>query len=106
MPSGVWPYYYRGCPRIIEIWGSESPNPDGSWDDSSFLLSRHEVIKPSGLPYGQMSDEDKRFAEAGFDITANTLVPRAQYLRFKQILNWEGTTWLDMTEIQVYGDNR
>lgn len=64
------------------------------------------MIKPSGLPYGQMSDEDKRFAEAGFDITANTLVPRAQYLRFKQILNWEGTTWLDMTEIQVYGDNR
>lgn len=106
MPSGVWPYYYRGCPRIIEIWGSENPNPDGSWDDSWFLLSRHEVIKPSGLPYGQMSDEDKRFAEAGFDITANTLVPRAQYLRFKQILNWEGTTWLDMTEIQVYGDNR
>ena len=48
----------------------------------------------------------KRFAEAGFDAEADPLAPRTQYLRFKQILNWEGTTWLDLTEIQVYGDNR
>lgn len=106
MADGSNPYYYRGTPRIIEIWGSADPNPDGSWDDSWYLLSRHEVIKPSGLPYGQMSDEDKRFAEAGFDAEADPLAPRTQYLRFKQILNWEGTTWLDLTEIQVYGDNR
>lgn len=106
MSSGPWPYYYGGSPRIIEIYGSENPNPDGSWDDSWFLLSRHEVIKPSGLPYGQMSDEDKRFAEVGFDAIADPLVPKAKYLRFKQILNWVGTTWLDMTEIQIYGDNR
>lgn len=106
MADGSNPYYYGGSPRIIEIWGSENPNPDGSWDDSWFLLSTYEVIKPSGLPYGQNSDEDRRVADAGFDAIADPLAPRAQYLRFKQILNWVGTKWLDMTEIQVYGDNR
>lgn len=106
MSSGPWPYYYRGTPRIIEIWGSQKPNPDGSWDDSWYLLSRYEVIKPSGLPYGQMSDEDKRYAEAGFNVDLDPLAPRTKYLRFKQIENWMGTTWLDLTEIQVYGDNR
>ena len=106
MASGPWPYYFRGTPRIIEVWGSQKPNPDGSWDSSWYLLSRYEVIKPSGLPYGQMSDEDKRYAEAGFNVELDPLAPRSKYIRLKQILNWEGTTWLDLTEIQVYGDNR
>lgn len=105
-PTGIWPYYYKGSPRIIEVWGSMDPNPDGSWDDSWYLLAHHEVIKPSGLPMGQMTDEDKRKAEAGFNIDCDPLAPKVKYIRFKQLLNWEGTTWLDMTEIEVYGDNR
>ena len=78
MASGPWPYYFRGTPRIIEVWGSQNPNPDGSWDSSWYLLSRYEVIKPSGLPYGQMSDEDKRYAEAGFNVELDPLAPRTK----------------------------
>lgn len=98
-------YYYRGTPRLLEIWGSENPNPDGSWE-SWVLLGNYEVIKPSGLPYGQNSDEDDRKARAGFDFDFSPELPKVRYLRFKSIENWMGTTWLDMTEIQVYGDNR
>ena len=98
-------YYYRGTPRLLEIWGSENPNPDGSWE-SWVLLGNYEVIKPSGLPYGQNSDEDDRKARAGFDFDFSPELPKVRYLRFKSIENWMGTTWLDMTEIQVHGDNR
>lgn len=98
-------YYYRGTPRFFEIWGSESPNQDGSWG-SWTKMGSYEVTKPSGLPYGQTSDEDDRKASAGFDFDFNPESPKVRYLRFKSIENWMGTSWLDMTEIQVYGDNR
>lgn len=98
-------FYYNGTPRFFEIWGSANPASDGSWD-SWTLMGNYEVIKPSGLPFGQTSDEDDRKARAGFDFDFTAESPKVKYLRFKSIENWMGTTWLDMTEIQVYGDNR
>lgn len=34
--------------RHFQIWGSNDPNPDGSWDDSWTLLGDFEPYKPSG----------------------------------------------------------
>src|SRR5690606_36513616 len=44
-----YPWFYSsGSPRRFEIWGSNNPTLDGSWD-SWTLLGRFESIKPSGL---------------------------------------------------------
>lgn len=98
-------YYYLGCPRRFEIWGSTDPPEDGSWDNWH-KLGEYEEVKPSGLPYGQQNDEDYTTANAGvswdFDINA----PRVRYLRFKSLENWGGTTNLGIAEVQIYGDPR
>lgn len=98
-------YYYLGCPRHFEIWGSNDPPEDGSWDNWH-KLGEYEAVKPSGLPYGQQNDEDYTTANAGvswdFDINA----PRVRYLRFKSLQNWGGTTNIGIAEVQVYGDPR
>lgn len=99
-------YYYRGCMRYFEIWGcAETPDMDGNWD-KWYLLGDFENIKPSGLPYGQTSTEDDEAARAGFNYDFRVDVPKTRYLRFRNKQNWMGTKWMDITEIQVYGDQR
>ena len=40
--------FKAGHPKHFELWGSNNPNPDGSFDDSWVLLSEYESVKPSG----------------------------------------------------------
>lgn len=99
-------YYYRGCMRYFEIWGcTETPSQDGSWDQW-FQLGDYVNVKPSGLPYGQNSAEDDAAAQAGFNYDFRIDVPKTRYLRFKNKENWMGTKWMDITEIQLYGDRK
>src|SRR5690606_29772838 len=99
-PNQLW--YYRGNPRYFEIWGSNNPSPDGSWDNW-FLLGSFENVKPSGLPYGQLTTEDREVAAGGFNYNFNIDVPKTEYIRIKNIENWMGTTWMSLTEVQLYG---
>jgi hypothetical protein len=53
----VWPRsdecYFKGAfPREIELWGSDNPPGDGSWDNW-YLLGKWEVAKPSGYGDGR-----------------------------------------------------
>ena len=105
MSDGNHQFYYRGQTRHFEIWGSEQPDQDGSWD-SWTKLGTFENIKPSGLPYGQTSNEDWDAAIAGFDYELDTDVSKVRYLRIKNLENWMGTTWFEILEISVYGDTR
>lgn len=91
--------------RFFEVWGSENPNPDGSWD-SWVKLGSFENIKPSGLPLGQQSSEDFTAAIAGFSYNFRIDVPKLKYLRIKCLSNWGGTTAMDIDEISVFGDPR
>ncbi|OJV40815.1 MAG: hypothetical protein BGO29_14680 [Bacteroidales bacterium 36-12] len=105
MSDGNHQFYYRGQLRFFEIWGSDNPNQDGSWDNW-IKLGTFENIKPSGLPYGQNSNEDWETAIAGFDYNFDTNVQKVRYLRIKCLENWMGTTWFEILEISVYGDKR
>jgi len=105
MGNGDDQFFYRGQMRFFEIWGSDNPNPDGSWD-SWTKIGSFENIKPSGLPYGQNSAEDRAVAQAGFDYNFDSDAPKVKYLRFKCLENWEGTTWFEILEVSVYGDTR
>ncbi|MCT1530546.1 DUF4959 domain-containing protein [Sphingobacterium daejeonense] len=57
--------YSSTAPRTFEVWGSENPNPDGSFDDSWFLVGEFEQFKPSGYGEGRevgpVSDEDRDY---------------------------------------------
>ncbi len=105
MSNGQHQFYYRGQLRFFEIWGSVSPNPDGSWD-SWVRLGSFENIKPSGSPYGTTTQEDWSKAVPGFDYDFDPNAPKVRYLRFKSLQNWMGTTWFEIKEISLYGDRR
>lgn len=91
--------------RKYEIWGSNNPNPDGSWDDSWTLLVSHECIKPSGLPRGQLSDADIAAAEAGDSGDFPLDTPPVRYIRIKCLYNWSGMddTNLLISEMKFWG---
>ncbi|UGU18173.1 DUF4959 domain-containing protein [Sinomicrobium kalidii] len=98
-------YYYLHCMYRFEIWGSDDPPADGSFDNWH-LLGTYQETKPSGLPYGEQNDEDYRAANAGFSWEFDINVPKVRYLRIRCLENWGGSTNLAIGELQVFGDPR
>lgn len=103
--GGKLSYYYQFNMRYFEIWGSNDPSSDGSYA-SWTKIGDYEQIKPSGLPYGQQSDEDLQFAMAGFNYDVDITLPKFRYIRIKNLANWVGGGRLAIAEIRFYGDNR
>jgi hypothetical protein len=108
------PYYVSGALKEFEIWGCPTSANDllpevGTVDESNpwILLGTFTSVKPSGLPYGQMNEEDLQAAEAGFNWNCNTVdIPEVQYLRIRCLENYLGTTFMAIAEIQVYGGKK
>lgn len=61
----VYEVYSGDGVRHFQIWGNMDPNPDGSWDDSWYLLGDFEPYKPSGYQpdgsVGAITDEDRNY---------------------------------------------
>lgn len=95
--------YNSGAVKRWEIYGSNNPNPDGSFDDSWVLLAECESIKPSGLPAGENTEEDRAYAAAGEEFLFPEDVPPVRYLRWKTLENWGNVSHVNITEIDVYG---
>ena len=98
-------YYYGGNVRFFEIWGSDNPPSDGSWNNWT-RLGTFESKKPSGLPMGQQTDEDYQLANSGLSFDFDISAPKVRYLRIKTIKNWQGSSFMSIAELQVYGDPR
>jgi hypothetical protein len=96
-------YYALHNPRNVEIWGSNNPDPDGSFNNWT-LLTTHEQIKPSGLPEGQLSQDDITAAVAGETVTFPLNIPKVRYIRFKTTRNWSDGTYVNFNELQMFGD--
>jgi hypothetical protein len=97
-------YFDREAVLQMEIWGSNNPNPDGSFDESwTLLMTTPRVSKPSGLPFGQLNNEDREAGRAGNESTFPPGSQPCRYLRFK-ILETENMG-LEVTfmEFNVYG---
>ncbi len=90
--------------KRMEIWGSLDPNPDGSWDDSWTYLTTTESVKPSGLPSGQLSDEDRQLTIDGEEFMFPTGIPATRYIRLKILDTWSGAKnqWFLM-EVALWG---
>jgi hypothetical protein len=99
-------YYYLSTMKRFEIYGATNPTSDGSLDNSWTLLGSYEVIKPSGLPYGNDNALDQATASAGFNYEISLSAPRVKFLRIRCLENFAGGTAQNINEINVYGDPR
>lgn len=98
-------YFYGGNPYEFEIWGTNNPPADGSFTNWTKLGS-FKAKKPSGSAYGVNTAEDIAAGQAGMNYNFDLGIPKVRYLRIKSIKNWQGTTFLAIGEVQVYGDPR
>lgn len=92
-------------PKVVEIYGSNAPNPNGSFDGTWTLLATYTMVKPSGLPLGELSQADLNFANEGATITFPIDAPKVRHIRFKTLKNWGNTSYVNIFEIKMFGDS-
>lgn len=88
--------------KRFEVWGSNNPSIDGSWDNW-VLLGSFESKKPSGLPVGQLSNDDIAYAKAGEEFNFGASAPAVRYIRIKALENWSGGGIMQIMEVQFWG---
>jgi hypothetical protein len=85
--------YAARTPRVFEVWGTENPPADGSFDNWT-KIGLWEVHKPSGYnpngAVGTITAEDLTYIQNGADFTveADRRIP-IKYLRFKTLSTFE-----------------
>lgn len=94
--------YAGGSPRVMEIWGSNAPNPDGTYDSWEKLIDV-ELTKPSGLPVGNNAPTDIEVADRGHEYLFPSDIPPVQYLRIRVLHTFGVTEYFWMSEIDLFG---
>jgi hypothetical protein len=98
--------YSHGNPHKWEIWGTNTINDVNSW----VKLGDFTMIKPSGLPSGQNSNEDNEAVTAGHEFEFPIGIPAVRYIAWKNIDSWsslEGETgFLHMAELIFWGQKQ
>ena len=98
-------YFYGGNLLDFEVWGTDNPPANGSFDNWT-KLGTFKSKKPSGSAYGVNTAEDIAVGQGGLNFTFDAGIPKVRYLRIKSVKNWQGTTFMAIGEVQVYGDPR
>jgi len=88
-------------PKKFEIYGSNSPDPDGGWNNWT-LLVEHTIVKPSGLPLGQLSQDDIAAAAKGEEMTIPLDKTSMRYLRIKVIETFTNSA-TNIAELSIWG---
>lgn len=96
--------YNNNNVRIFEVYGSNEPNLDGSWDDSWTKMGTFEVIKPSGADLGTTTGEDTEAATAGHDFDFSPLLPSFRYVRFNILESWGRVQSVAISELTFWGE--
>jgi len=91
-----------GNPKLFELWGSNEPSQDGSWD-SWTKIGEYESVKPSGLPLGTVSAEDLAKAIEGEDFEIPMATPGFRFYRWKTIRTWANVTYIHIGELTFWG---
>lgn len=94
--------YTAGSPRYFEIWGSNNPTQDGSYDSWTKLMDG-ELIKPSGQPVPNNSPEDLEVAAGGHEYIIPLDAPPVRYIRIKVLRTFGVTEYFWMSEIKFFG---
>lgn len=93
--------YRAGDPKNFEIWGSNDPAADGSWDNWH-LLGRFVNNPPSGeIP---ATEADVIYAaDVGTDYEFPAGNDAYRYIRFKTIDNWGNVNYVYIGELTFWG---
>ena len=94
--------YNYGTPRTYEIWGSNNPSPNGSYDGWDLIL-QCESIKPSGSPVGERTPEDIAYALDGENYNFAHVTGAYRYIRFKTISSFKVAQKLMLTQFDLFG---
>ena len=97
--------YDKESVKTFELYGSNNPNSDGSWE-SWTKIGSYASVKPSGLPNGQNSDADVAFAKAGEEFKVADGTAKFRYYRFKLLTNWGNSSFMTMEEFTFYTHDR
>lgn len=92
-------------PRLYEIWGCETYDPSGSFDGWTKLVTV-ESIKPSGLPVGSLTEDDRIVARRGDEADIPIEMPKVRYIRIRCLNNWSSNTNMVVSEITLWGSDR
>ena len=98
-------YYYLAAMKRFRIYGSDVLETSGDLSKWT-LLGEYEEVKPSGLPYGQQTNEDYQTANAGFSWDIPIEMPRVRYIRIENLENWAGGRQFAIGELQAYGNSQ
>lgn len=97
-------YYNWGNPQKVSIYGKVTrPSQSGDWDEWEKIMDS-EIVKPSNLPLGTMTDEDLVAAESGHEFIFELTQEPLRYIRIVVNSTWGGTTFTHPTEVDIYGE--
>jgi hypothetical protein len=96
-------FYVRGNPRDFEIWGSNSPNPNGNLDASWTKLVTCNVVKPSGAPSGTETAADFNYGHNGWGFDFPAGLSAYRYIRIRNLRNWTGSYFMSIAEFTLFG---
>lgn len=96
-------YYVRGNLRDFEIWGSNSPNVNGSLDASWTKLLTCNIVKPSGSPSGTETAADYKYAHDGWGFDFPAGLSAYRYIRIRSLRNWTGSYFMSISEFTMFG---
>ncbi|WEK17641.1 MAG: DUF5000 domain-containing lipoprotein [Candidatus Pedobacter colombiensis] len=91
-----------GTPSVWELWGSNNPNPDGSFA-SWTKVGKFNSIKPSGLPLGQLSDADIAQCKNGEEFEVDPVAGAYRYWRWRSLENWGNLSYIYMARFTFFG---
>jgi hypothetical protein len=95
-------YFNARCPNKLEIWGSNQPASDGSWDSWTLLMTV-QTEKPSGLPDGEYTEEDLQAGREGFEFSFPKGVEPSRYIRLNVYEPPQNVGQFHMMEITLWG---
>jgi hypothetical protein len=95
--------YNAGNPVIFEVYSSDetSDSPNGEWTEWTYRTTC-TVIKPSGAPVGQLTEDDRVAASNGHDFALPLDMPPVRYIRLK-ILQVYSASYAHLSELTTYG---
>lgn len=88
--------------RKFELWGSNNPSSDGSWEGWT-KIKDYESVKPSGRPDGEVTTEDIEFGAKGEDFDAPMGAPAYRYIRWNSIETWSKIKCISIAELTFWG---
>lgn len=100
-------YFISYCPKTFEIYGSNNPTPDGSWDDSWELITTINVTREDGsqTPQDQLAltSNEKEWYTKGMNFDFPAGIPPYRYVRLRMLSTYGGVDYTAIGEMTLYG---